>query len=139
MTHFNISLFYYATFQPMRILLMGILCVWCVTGDKMQPIVINNELTKNETTSNNVKIESKADGNTRQTRQLDPNIWTPIPAVWSPRPRSPLNTWWAVPWPFDNGHSLVRINPPSPYWHDYHPPPHPEPPNPLLPPPGGPG
>lgn len=102
---------------------MGILCVWCVIGEKMQPIVVSNHLAKsvkNKTHSNDVKIESKSEENTRQTRQLDPGVWTPFPAVWSPRPISPLHTFWAEPYPFDNGHSLVRIQPPSPYWHDYH-------------------
>lgn len=44
---------------------------------------------------------------------------TPIPAMWDPRPRSPLNTWWGLPWPFMNGQSFVRVQPPSPYWQDY--------------------
>lgn len=104
----------------LRILWIGVLCVWCVNGQKMRPIVVNNLLqSKNDTNSDEIQIGSDGNENSRQTRQLNPGGWTPIPAVWSPRPRSPLNTWWGLPWPFENGQSLVRIQPPSPYWQDY--------------------
>lgn len=86
----------------------------------MRPIVVNNRLqSKNNTNSDEIQIESDGDGNSRQARQLNPG-WTPIPGVWSPRPRSLLNTWWGLPWQFENGQSLVRIQPPSPYWQDYY-------------------
>lgn len=67
-------------------------CVWCVIGETM-PRVISNHLNKNETESQakmNVNLTDRA----RSARQLDPNDWVPfqppIPAVWNPRPRSPL-------------------------------------------------
>lgn len=102
----------------MRLFWIGVLCVWCVNGAKMQSIVVGER--KNDTNSDEIQIGSSGNENTRQTRQLDPGAWTPIPAVWSPRPRSPLNTWWAMQWPFMNGQSFVRVQPPSPYWEDYH-------------------
>lgn len=68
----------------------------------------------------NIKVERKADENTRMPRQLNPGLWPPVPSVWGPNPRLPLNTWWASPWPYNNGQSLVRLQPPSPYWHDYY-------------------
>lgn len=82
----------------------------------MQSIV---DEKKNDTNSDEIQLESDGNGNSRQTRQLNPGGWTPIPAVWSPRPRSPLNTYWAMPWPYVNGQSFVRVQPPSPYWQDY--------------------
>lgn len=86
----------------------------------MKPIVVTNPVqSKNDTNSDEIQIGSDSNENSRQTRQLNPGGWTPIPAVWSPRPRSPLNTWWALPWPFENGQSFVRVQPPSPYWQDY--------------------
>lgn len=101
------------------------MCIWCVTSETV-PKVISNHLNKNETQSKatkeakvEMKVDLKAAENTRSARQLDPGAWTPIPAIWSPRPRSPLNTWWATPWSNQGPHSLVRIRPPSPYWEDY--------------------
>lgn len=88
----------------------------------MPPIVVGiGSQAKNDTNSDDLKI-GDSDRNIRQPRQLAPGGWTPIPAVWSPRPRPPLNTWWAMPWAFENPQglqSLVRIQPPSPYWQDY--------------------
>lgn len=92
------------------------LCVWCVNGEQVQSIVDDK---KNDTNSDEIQMESDGNENTRQTRQLNMGDWTPIPAMWSPRPRSPLNTWWGMPWSF-NGQPFVRVHPPSPYWHDYH-------------------
>lgn len=93
--------------------------MWCASAQIMDPIVVNNLLTRNETKTTETKIGPRADESNRQTRQLDSSVWSPIPAVWDPRPQSPLNTWWALPWPFNGGQSLVRIAPPSPYWEDY--------------------
>lgn len=82
-------------------------------------MVSNSLQSKNDTKSDELQMESDKDENSRQTRQLNPGGWTP--AVWSPRTRSVLNTWWGLP--YVNGQSLVRIQPPSPYWQDYR---HPE-------------
>lgn len=127
----NDSFEYFVSFQLLRIsFVVGVMCIWCVIGETVTvPKVISDHLKKNET-----KIDSKVDSKmdfgkddekARLTRQLDVGPWTPIspvPAVWSPRPRSPLNTFWASPWPFDGASALVRVRPPG----LFAPPPHPE-------------
>lgn len=133
------------SFQLLRIsFVVVIACVWCVIGETMTiPKVISNHFNKNETKTSSkldVNVDDKARtaaaATARTPRQLDPNIWQPIPAAWSPRPRSPLNTWWGLSFPFDGNSALIRVRPPGaylpphelghehhhhdPYHHDHH-------------------
>lgn len=91
-------------------------CVWCVIGETM-PKVISNHLNKNNTKSQ-AKVDFNIADRARSPRQLDPNDWVPfqppIPAVWNPRPRSPLYTWFGAPW-FDGAGALIRVRPPGSY------------------------
>ncbi|XP_055297244.1 uncharacterized histidine-rich protein DDB_G0274557-like isoform X2 [Sitodiplosis mosellana] len=110
---------------------VAMVCVWCVIGETM-PKVISNRLNKNETMKSQAKVDVNIAARERSPRQLDPNDWVPfqppIPAVWNPRPRSPLYTWFGAPFPFDGTGALIRVRPPGAYippeeighHHDYH-------------------
>lgn len=81
------------------------------------PKVMSSQSKKNNTKAE-VDMETIDDDKARAPRQLDPGAWNPIapppplPAVWAPRPASPLYTWFGAPW-FDGFNGVIRIRPPS--------------------------
>jgi len=97
---------------------VAMVCVWCVIGETM-PKVISNHLNKKNETKAQPKLDLNIENRARLTRQLDPNDWVPfqppVPAMWNPRPRSPLYTWWGAPWPYDGAGAMIRVRPPGAY------------------------
>lgn len=84
------------------------LCFLCVSCENM-PKPMN--ITKNGT-----NIDAKSSINGRYARSFD-GLWSP-PIPYKTEIRSPLHTWFALPWNGDE-EPVVRIRPSSPYWEDY--------------------